>query len=222
SQIWAKNDTANDVTAVVGVSVIKFSEDVFSKKLPSFVRTLLALQGDYGHVKTYWDLLVAFVTEAAEVTDISDQIRTTDGSIEFNPGGGAYFILSKDAEFLIFSYGFEISNDWIVYVAEHTEDVKYVFDEYVVFMATFLAAFQIIVELLDAFDGGIPTPEASSDIGTLAQPTGTPTSTADVQFVTAQIGSLYGSSALLWIILGVVGGVVVVGGIILLVRRKRK
>jgi LPXTG-motif cell wall-anchored protein len=71
--------------------------------------------------------------------------------------------------------------------------------------------------------GEIPVPEASSPLlPDLTPPTGDYTSAADVQYVPTQIGALYGSSNLLWIILGVAGGVVIIGGIFLLVRRRRK
>lgn len=183
---------------------------------------MLSLLTSYDNIRTYWDLLVAVVTESAEVTDISDLITTTDGSIAFDSGTGTYLILSKDSEFLIFTIGFEISNDWISYVQDYSEDVDEVFEVAIVFAASLLAVFQIIIELIEGFDGGIPTPEPSSILGdTALPPSGDPTSAEDVQHVTIQIGTLYGSSNLLWIILGVVGGVVVVGGIILLVRRRK-
>lgn len=221
-QIWTKNDTLNDVTAVVGVAIIKFSEDVFGERIPSLIRNLLALDPQYEDVKTYWDLLVAVVTEIAGITDISDLISTTDGSIEFDTGAGTYLILSKDAEFMIFSFAFEVSNEWISYVNGAVEDVTLVFEDYLIFVAGILGAFQLIIEFIGGFDGTIPTPESSTPSGELVPPTGDQTSAEDVQNVTIQIGSVYGSSNLLWIILGVVGGVIVVGGIILLVRRKRK
>jgi hypothetical protein len=221
-QIWTKNDTANDVSAVVGVAIIKFSEDVFGEQIPSLIRQILTLDPKYNNVKTYWDLLVAVVTESAGIADISDIIKTTDGSIEFNTGGGTYLILSKDAEFMIFTFAFEVSNDWINYVAGTVEDVTQVFEDYIVFVAGILAAFQLIIEIIGGFDGTIPTPESSSPSGELAPPTGDPTSAADVQYVTIQIGSLYGSSNLLWIILGIAGAVVIVGSLFFIFRRKRK
>ncbi|MBN2156236.1 MAG: hypothetical protein JW776_09345 [Candidatus Lokiarchaeota archaeon] len=220
SQIWVKNDTTNNVIAVVGVSVVKFSEDVFGKKLPTLIRMALSLYPEYEDVETYWDLLVKAVTVAAEVNDISHLISTTDGAIEFDMGGGAYFILAKDAEFLIFTLAFEISNDWIAYVVEYYNDVPDFFEAGLVVMASFLAAFQTIVNLIG---GEIPTPVASSSLLPGAPlPLAEYTSAADVQYVTTQIGAIYGSSNLLWIILGVVGGVVVIGGLLLFVGRKRK
>ncbi len=222
-QVWTKNDTENDVTAVVGVLVIKFSEDVFGKRIPAGIRTMLSLLTSYDNIRTYWDLLVAVVTESAEVTDISDLVTTTDGSIAFDSGTGTYLILSKDAEFLIFTIGFQISNDWISYVQDYSEDVDEVFEAAIVFAASLLAVFQAIIDLIEGFDGGIPTPEPSSILGdTALPPSGDPTSAGDVQYVTIQIGSLYGSFNWLWIILGIVGVVMVGGVILLVVRRKRK
>ena len=132
-------------------------------------------------------------------------------------------ILSKDAEFLIFTVGFSVSNDWIAYCIDYSEDVDEVFETAIVFAAGLMGAFQVIIELIGGFEGTIPTPEPSSNLGDIAvPPTGDPTSETDVQFVASQIGALYGSSNLLWIILGIAGGVIVVGAIILVVRRKLK
>ena len=222
AQVWVKTDAASDITAVVGALIVKYSEDVFGKRIPRSFLSILYEYTAYDNIKTYWDLLVAIATEFDDVEDISGMITTTDGSIEFDTGAGSYLILSKDAEFLIFSFAFEISNDWTTFVDEHEVDVNDAFDVAITFAAGFLAIFQTIFMLMEGFDGTLPIPESSSNLGHLSTPTGTPTSAADVQFVTNQIGALYGSSNLLWIILGVVGGVIVVGGIILLVRRRRK
>ena len=224
SQIWTKSDAANEVTAVVGVVIFKFSEDVFGKRIPLALRQALYLVSTYEKIKTYWDLLVASVTENAEVSEISDLIKTTDGSIEFNLGGGAYMILSKDAEYLFFSFGFEISNDWATYVDLVDADVNSVFEAGITVVAGLLAIFQTAILWVE---GNLPIPEAppipssSSALGQLLPPTGDPTAAADVQYLTIQIGSLYGTSNLLWIILGAVGAVIVIGGIIFIVRRRK-
>ncbi len=176
-QIWTKTDAAEDVTAVVGVLVVKYSEDVFGKRIPAAIRQVLYLVSTYENVKTYWDLLVAVATESPDVTDISDQIKTTESSLEFDSGTGTYLILSKDAEFLIFTIGFSISNEWISYAADYSEDVDEVFDAAIVFAASFLALFQTIIGLINGFEGTIPTPITSSTDGVLAvPPSGDPTS----------------------------------------------
>ena len=228
AQIWTKEDAANNLTAVVGALIVKYSEDVFGKRIPLAIRQMLYFLTEYEDIKTYWDLLVAVVTEGAEINDISELITTTDGSIEFDLGEGTYFILSKDAEYIIFTFAFEVSDDWRDYVVTHEVDVAQVFDAGIIIAGSFLALFQTIIEAIEGWDGELPvpvpppTPESSSTLSPNPPPTGDLTSSEDVQFVTNQIGALFGSSNFLWIILGVVGGVIVVGGLMISVRRKRK
>jgi len=222
AQIWTKNDTENNVVAVVGVLVVKFSEDVFGKRLPRLIKTLLVLYNDsYSDINTYWDLLVEIAVQSPKVEDISDSINTVEGALAYTDTD-EYLILSKDAEFLIFSFGFHISNAWYSFVLAHQTEVEVIFNFRMEIIATVLVIFQTIVEIIDGFgDGIIPIPEASADGEMLDQPIGSTTSVADVQYVTNQIGKLYGSSNLLWIIIGVVGAAVVLGGLVIVVRRRK-
>jgi hypothetical protein len=222
AQIWTQNQSSH-VAAVVGVMIFQYSEDVFGKNIPRTIRTIMTLaNSSYSDIKTYWDLLVFLVTQSPHVTDISGSISSVDGAIAIT-NGDQYLILSKDAEFLIFSFGFYISDLWYDFVLDHQEDVEIYFNLRMTVYGTILLVFQSLVSLFEIFEGeGIPNPVPSSNISKLAEPTGEPTDPADVRYVTAQIGSVLGGPNLLWIILGVLGAVIIVGGIVFMVRKRRK
>lgn len=211
AQIWAKNDTENNVIAVIGSVVVELSENPLMQDIPGWLKTILEGMPEteelMADVETWWDLLSVLVTEASEqVEDVTATIGTTTGSIAFNNSEDGYMIFSVDAGVLIWTFAFTISQDWFDMAAEAQDDLQDYFDD---LLESFQALISAWASIVDALSGG-PWSSGSMGLETAGgAPVGDETSESDVQNITQQIGSQYsdgipGYSAL--IILGLLGG----------------
>ncbi|MBD3352107.1 MAG: hypothetical protein GF364_11525 [Candidatus Lokiarchaeota archaeon] len=194
AQVWYKNDTENQVTAVIGCVVVLIEDNPLLDNIPSWLKLFAnadpTLGSIIGDAKTWWDLIVAVLIESEEITDITESIETTEGSLELNFGAGNYIIWSVDIDAIIFTIAFTVSNEWISYVQEQASGVLEDYDTYMTALTTWIGAW---VSIASALSGGLwasasaspSAPEASS------MPSGSDTDSEDVKTVTTAIGALY-------------------------------
>lgn len=203
AQVWYKNDTDNNVAAVIGCLVVENEDNVWDDKIPTFSKIAIKSVFPDFDGSTYWDFMVFALTYDNEyVNDITESIETTDTSIAFDFGDGDYFIFSKDGDYFIITISLSISNEWISFVTNDA-DVSYVLNQTMLFMGTFLAIF---AGFAPSSSGVIDVPAASA----ASEPAGDDTTTADVGAFTSSIGDIYGSGipgfATPSVILSMIGG----------------
>ncbi|MBD3352106.1 MAG: hypothetical protein GF364_11520 [Candidatus Lokiarchaeota archaeon] len=211
AQIWYKNDTTNEVTAVIGCVVVEMEDNPLLNDIPNTIKQAAEqhpmLEDLIGDVETWWDLIVAVLTQEDNITDITDEIGSFEGSLEIIFGDGDYIIWSVDQNVVVFTMGFSVSNEWIQFVNNNKADI---IANYNAWMNGAGALIQVWVSIAQAFStgpwaSGLPT---DSLISAAEVPSGSNTDSGDVQTLTAELGELFGTSIpgyLPFIILGITG-----------------
>lgn len=192
AQIWAKNDTANNVIAVIGSVVVEVSENPLMQDIPTSIMSALqlmpSLDGLLEDVDTWWDLLTAVLTSMEDIEDITTTIGTTAGSIEFNNTAYGYMIFSVDAGVLIWSFSFSISAEWFDLAEGTAAELETIFNDLLTGFQALIGAWMDIINSLSSD----PWSSSSLPLETSATvPTGDETDDSDVQGVTTAIGSQY-------------------------------
>lgn len=193
AQIWAQNDTNDNVLAIVGSVVVQVGENPLLQEIPSDARTFLenlpATSAYMDDVTTWWDLFVEFMTDTSEhITDVTGQIGTTTGSLAFNNSAEGYMIMSVDPGVVIWTFAFTISEQWFQMIQQGSNDLEGIFQG-------MLNAFQALVSALTSIINALSQTPWTSQLGlessAAEQPTGDETDESDVQAVTSGIGSVY-------------------------------
>jgi hypothetical protein len=218
SQVWYKNDTGNNVIAVVGVMVIQYPGNPFSKTIPSMMRT--AMQAVFAFDgNTYWALFEAILLSIQVgfiIEDITAEIQTTESSISIAVGDD-YFVVSKDLDKIILTFAFDVSNSWMTWIETNVAEIQPYFQSCANMIIGLLSTWNSMIDILESFDmpfgAGdsvkyIPSPISS------AIPSGSQTAEADVNTVTSGIGAQYSRQdvpgyELPLVILSMIGGLTV-------------
>jgi hypothetical protein len=208
AQLWYKNDTINNLQAVIGVVVIQADSnpllDDISPLLKPTVQTL------YPGVNTWWDLFVALMCATAPLVfeDVSDVITTTESSVSITIGTTFYAVVSVDTNYIVMTFAFEVDTLWL------ESEIATIQSSLISLLTTIQGQLGTFIGYLELYSSGleaaVPLPEAS---------TVTYTSNDDVNSFTNEMGTFYQSTVPGYsplIVLGLVGA-----SVLYFVKKKR-
>jgi len=178
SQIWYKNDTSG-VIAVIGAVVLEAADNPLLKEPPAATKQILKMVFPDIDTSTWWSVMVYFLTQSSEIKDITNEIKTTESSIEFNTGT-SYMILSLDTNYIIWTISFEISEVWWDWIKNNIDTIKSKFEIFVSLVSSYLGGF------LPYFSGSnSPNQVPISSVVSMY------TSSSDVKSLTTEFGEFY-------------------------------